>query len=265
MGGHHIPDDDVRRRYYRSVSNFERVYRRMVTSWWVYDARRAVAVETPLLVAHGSSVPRATRAVETGRRSGGLSAPVLAGGLLMLLAGAPSLLFVALTEQLHGRAAVAAAAVTFTVGSLLAPLAAAAVRRRAAGHGATWTLVAAGAVAGWVVAPLSVPMLCVAQLASGLCLTLLEGLLDSATAQREPHRITGALATATAGRALGAAAGTALLPLLLVDVRLDAVAGVAAVVLLGTAAALAVSRSLRPAPDPAVDVPEPGPLAATVA
>jgi predicted ABC-type ATPase len=54
MGGHDVPEEDVRRRYYRSLRNFERVYRGMVTSWWVYDARRPVAAEAPLLIAHGS-------------------------------------------------------------------------------------------------------------------------------------------------------------------------------------------------------------------
>ncbi len=81
-------------------------------------------------------------------------------------------------------------------------------------------------VAGWVVAPVSVPLLCVAQLMSGLCMTLLEGLLDSAAASREPDRVTGALASVTAGRALGSAAGTAVLPLLVVQTGLPVAAAV---------------------------------------
>ncbi len=44
----------------------------------------------------------------------------LAGGLLMLVGSAPTLLYVALSEQAHGRTAVAAAAVSFVVGSLVA-------------------------------------------------------------------------------------------------------------------------------------------------
>lgn len=37
-GGHHIPTEDILRRYLRSVYNFESVYRHIVTEWWVYHA-----------------------------------------------------------------------------------------------------------------------------------------------------------------------------------------------------------------------------------
>lgn len=36
-GGHHVPDDTVRRRYTRSVRNFLELYRPIVTTWQVYD------------------------------------------------------------------------------------------------------------------------------------------------------------------------------------------------------------------------------------
>lgn len=36
-GGHHVPDDTVRRRYTRSVRNFLELYRPVVTTWQVYD------------------------------------------------------------------------------------------------------------------------------------------------------------------------------------------------------------------------------------
>ena len=36
-GGHHIPDETVRRRYARSVGNFLELYRPIVTTWQVYD------------------------------------------------------------------------------------------------------------------------------------------------------------------------------------------------------------------------------------
>lgn len=46
-GGHHVPDDTVRRRYSRSVRNFLALYRPVVTTWQVYDnthgARRLIA------------------------------------------------------------------------------------------------------------------------------------------------------------------------------------------------------------------------------
>jgi len=36
-GGHFVPDDTIRRRYSRSVSNFFELYRPLVTTWQVYD------------------------------------------------------------------------------------------------------------------------------------------------------------------------------------------------------------------------------------
>ncbi len=36
-GGHHVPDDTIRRRYSRSVRNFLDLYRPVVTTWQVYD------------------------------------------------------------------------------------------------------------------------------------------------------------------------------------------------------------------------------------
>jgi predicted ABC-type ATPase len=38
LGGHHIPTEDVLRRYLRSVRNFERIYRHLVGEWRVYQA-----------------------------------------------------------------------------------------------------------------------------------------------------------------------------------------------------------------------------------
>lgn len=38
LGGHHIPTEDVLRRYLRSVRNFERIYRHLVGEWRVYHA-----------------------------------------------------------------------------------------------------------------------------------------------------------------------------------------------------------------------------------
>jgi predicted ABC-type ATPase len=36
-GGHHVPEDTIRRRYGRSVRNFLELYRPAVTTWQVYD------------------------------------------------------------------------------------------------------------------------------------------------------------------------------------------------------------------------------------
>lgn len=42
VGGHSVPDRDVRRRYERGLRNFMRVYRQMVSDWRVYDATGAL-------------------------------------------------------------------------------------------------------------------------------------------------------------------------------------------------------------------------------
>jgi len=52
-GGHSIPEGDIRRRFYRSVANFDRVYRRTVDFWRVYHAVTAPADPEPRLIAHG--------------------------------------------------------------------------------------------------------------------------------------------------------------------------------------------------------------------
>ena len=38
QGGHHVPSEDVRRRYARGLRNFEKHYSRLVAAWWIYDA-----------------------------------------------------------------------------------------------------------------------------------------------------------------------------------------------------------------------------------
>ena len=130
----------------------------------------------------------------------------------MFAASAPTLLSVGLAAELHGRASVALVAAAFTVGSLTAPLIAFHVQRRRANGPTVWLLCALGMTLGWVLAPWSVVLMMVAQMASGLCMTALEGLLDTSIAARAGAGVTGALARSTAGRALGSAAAVALLP-----------------------------------------------------
>ncbi len=196
------------------------------------------------IVAGGSPVPKVAPR-PPGRRRPDTTAPVLGGAVLMFLGSGPTLLSVALAEQLHGRPAVALAAVAFTVGSFTAPGLAAAIQRRGGNGGAIWSLCAAGTIAGWALAPLSVPFLCLAQAASGLCMTLLEGLLDSAATRRRPSRVTAALASASASRALGSGAGTAVLPVLVLELGLPNVAAGASLVLLVAGAGVAVAPRSR--------------------
>ena len=195
-----------------------------------------------LVVAGGSLVPRAvrtTRRVITSRRP---SAVTVQGAGLMLVASGPTLLAVALAAELHGRAAVGLAAVAFTVGSLLAPTVASSLERHGRNEPGWWVLMALGMVAGWVLAPVSVAWLCVAQVLSGLCMTTLEGLLDTAASRRRPDAVTPALARSTAARALGSSGGTALLPLAVALGGLSLSSAVLAGALAVLAVAVRVSR-----------------------
>lgn len=53
LGGHDVPEADIRRRVLRSVSNFEHLYRGLVSYWRVYDARVAPGESGPRLIARG--------------------------------------------------------------------------------------------------------------------------------------------------------------------------------------------------------------------
>jgi len=170
------------------------------------------------------------------------------GSVLMFAASAPTLLSVALAAQLHGRASVGLAAVSFTVGSLASPILSGRVQATGRNRPVTWVLCAVGMVVGWSLAPYSVALMCAAQAASGLCMTSLEGLLDADAARRRPREVTAALAHATAGRALGSAAGTAVLPLVLAAVGVQAGVGTIAAVLAAAALALRVHQGRRGTP-----------------
>lgn len=39
-GGHHVPEVTIRRRFWRSLVNFDCLYRPIVTNWQLYDASR---------------------------------------------------------------------------------------------------------------------------------------------------------------------------------------------------------------------------------
>ncbi len=146
------------------------------------------------------------------RLSPTVSMSVAAGVLLMFAASAPTLLSVGLAAELHGRSSIALVAVAFTVGSLAAPLVSRHVQRRSTNGPAVWLLCAVGMTVGWVLAPWSVALMMAAQAVSGLCMTALEGLLDTSIAKEAEAGVTGALARGTAGRALGSATAVALLP-----------------------------------------------------
>jgi predicted ABC-type ATPase len=50
LGGHNVPEDDIRRRYQRGISNFFDFYQPLSQSWNVYDN----SLHEPLLIAEGA-------------------------------------------------------------------------------------------------------------------------------------------------------------------------------------------------------------------
>jgi predicted ABC-type ATPase len=54
LGGHDIPEPDVRRRYTRSIRNFDRVYRRLVSSWSLIHGLRPLDQPSLPLIAEGA-------------------------------------------------------------------------------------------------------------------------------------------------------------------------------------------------------------------
>lgn len=53
LGGHYVPEPDIRRRFFRSIVNFDKVYRRITQSWRVYHALRPLDEPEPRLIAYG--------------------------------------------------------------------------------------------------------------------------------------------------------------------------------------------------------------------
>jgi hypothetical protein len=171
------------------------------------------------------------------------------GGLVMMLGSGPTLLSVALATELHGRTAVAGAALAFSVGALVSPVAVDVVTRLRLSPAVAWPLWAAGMVVGWVLAPFHVVGLLVAQVLSGLSLTAFEGVMDARVAGRaEPGTVTTALAWSAATRALGSALTVRMVPLVVASAAVSAAAGMAAgmlVLMAGAAAGLAVAARAR--------------------
>jgi hypothetical protein len=211
------------------------------------------ALVPTLVVAGGSRVPRARPAggrpaLRSVRRSPGgrFAGPgTVLGALLMMTASAPTLLAVALAAELHGRGSVGLSAAAFTAGSLFAPALAQLVERTHRNHLSWWLVLAVGMVLGWTMAAQSVIWLCVAQILSGLCMTTLEGLLDTRASRDRPNAVTAALARATAARALGSSAGTAVLPILVARAGLSGTALILTAVVAALAVVASVFRSLR--------------------
>lgn len=80
-GGHFVPDEDVRRRFGRSIHNFDRVYRRIVPQWRVYDARWPSATgDLPLIASGGGDIVQEIHDVIAWRRLQAQAAGFQPGG-----------------------------------------------------------------------------------------------------------------------------------------------------------------------------------------
>jgi predicted ABC-type ATPase len=53
LGGHDVPEADVRRRFYRSLVNFRRLYSQITHEWRVYHALRLLDEPDLRVIAHG--------------------------------------------------------------------------------------------------------------------------------------------------------------------------------------------------------------------
>lgn len=80
-GGHFVPEEDVRRRFGRAIHNFERVYRRIVPMWRVYDARLPNATgDLPLIALGAGDIVQEIHDVIAWRRLQAQAAGFQAGG-----------------------------------------------------------------------------------------------------------------------------------------------------------------------------------------
>jgi len=214
-------------------------------------AFHAAVLLPTILVARASPIAVSQRRPMRARL--GERAGVLSGGFaVMVLGSGPAFLSVALAAELHGRAWVAAAAATFTVGALLAPLAAVVLERTQLPGLATWPILGVGMIAGWIVAPWHPAGLLLATLLSGIFMTTFEGTMDARIAA-DRASATDALGWAAAARALGSAAAVGSLPTLIALSSVGALSAVLCLVLAGAGlvglAAAAVPYTLRrPAP-----------------
>jgi hypothetical protein len=224
----------------------------------------AVCLAPTVLTATRARVPSTRTAA--GRRADGVGivGPLAGGGLIMFLGSGPTLLSVALAADLHGPASVAGAAIAFSVGALLSPVAVQAVTRLRLPAPVTWPLLAAGMLAGWTLAPAHVAGLFAAQLLAGLSLTAFEGIMDARVAARTAAAgmTTTMLAWSAAARALGSALAVKAVPLVIAatPVAVAATTGAGALIAVaGTIAAVtaaasvlrrvATDRLVRPASD----------------
>ncbi|AGL20019.1 hypothetical protein [Actinoplanes sp. N902-109] len=157
---------------------------------------------------------------------------LIAGGGIMLLAAGPTLLAVPLTTELHGRHWVAAVAVSFSLGCLLATAAVEAIRRMRLPATLRWSLWGLGMLVGWIAAPYHALSVVVAQFFAGLSQTAFEGDMDAQVADQAPAgNVTTALAYSASTRALGGSIAVRALPFLIAAQGIDKAVSAAALAL----------------------------------
>jgi MFS family permease len=172
---------------------------------------------------------------------------LIAGGGIMLTAAGPVLLAVPVTEELHGSAWVAAAAVAFSLGTLLSTTAIHLITKLRLPAVLRWTLWGLGMLVGWIFAPAYAPMVLFAQFSAGLSQTAFEGDMDARVAEEAPPAaVTRDLAYSASVRALGGAVAVRLLPVLVAAPEIGTVASIAGLVLGGAALVLWAGLSTVP-------------------
>jgi hypothetical protein len=208
-----------------------------------------------VLTAARARVPSTRAGAVTGRPAAadGLIGLLAGGGLITFLGSGPTLLSVALAADLHGPASVAGAAIAFSIGALLSPVAVQITTRLRVPAPVAWPLLAAGMLAGWTLAPAHVAGLFAAQLLAGLSLTAFEGIMDARVAARTAAAgtTTTMLAWSAATRALGSALAVRAVPVVVAAAPVAVAAGTVAAALIAvaglvgavTAAAGAVRRA----------------------
>jgi hypothetical protein len=172
---------------------------------------------------------------------------LVAGGGIMLVAAGPILLAVPVTEELHGSAWVAGAAIAFSLGTLLSTWAVDLVARLKLPAVLRWTMWGLGMLVGWIFAPAYAPMVLIAQFMAGLSQTAFEGDMDARVAEEAGDAaVTRDLAYSASVRALGGAISVRLLPMMVTASAIGTVASEASLVLGATALVLWAGLSTVP-------------------
>ena len=185
----------------------------LVSADWLMVAFAAYGLSLLPTVVVASTSTVSVRRTSTASAPRGNRKVFVSGAALMAVGSGPTLLFVGLSAQLHGRESVVGAALAFAVGSLLAPFAARALERVGVTGLGGWPVWCAFMVAGWAAAPWSLEGLWLAQLLSGVGLTAFQGVMDDSLAgtAADGHSTT-TLAQASAARAVGSAIAVRLVP-----------------------------------------------------